>query len=171
MSNQLTVREMTPEDPPTVAEAFQAQGWDKPQGLYEKYYQEQMEGQRTVLIAERNGKFVGYLTIVWESHYPPFRNKGIPEIVDFAVLEAHQRQGIGTFLMDAAELRVAEKSNLIGIGVGLHADYGAAQVMYAKRGYVPDGRGIHYNGQQLRFGDQTTVDDSLVICFTKELRR
>ena len=171
MTDEFTVREMTREDPPTIAEAFRAQGWNKPQDQYEKYYREQIEGKRTVLIAELNGKFVGYLTIVWESHYPPFRDAGIPEIVDFNVLVVQQRKGIGTILMDKAELRISEKSKVVGIGVGLNADYGAAQVMYAKRGYVPDGRGVQYDGKQLKFGDKTTVDHSLVMCFTKELKR
>jgi GNAT superfamily N-acetyltransferase len=170
MTDKLTVREMTSEDPPTIAEAFRAQGWNKPQDQYEKYYREQMEGKRTVLVTELNGKFVGYLTIVWESDYPPFRDAGIPEIVDFNVLVVQQRKGIGTILMDKAEVRVLERSKVVGICVGLNADYGTAQVMYAKRGYIPDGRGIQYDGKQLKFGDKTTVDHSLVMCFTKKLK-
>lgn len=83
MTDGLTVREMTIEEPPIMAKAFRTQGWNKSQDQYEKYYREQIEGKRTVLVAELNGKFVGYLTIVWESHYPPFRDAGIPEIVDF----------------------------------------------------------------------------------------
>lgn len=37
------------------------------------------------------------------------------------------------------------QSDTIGIGFGLYADYGTAQRMYIKRGFVPDGRGIMYN--------------------------
>jgi len=171
MTDDLTVREMTHEDPPTIAEAFHAQGWNKPQDQYEKYHREHVEGKRTVLVAELDRQFVGYLTIVWESHYLPFQDAGIPEIVDFNVLVAQQRKGIGTILMDEAELRISKKSKIVGIGVGLSADYGAAQVMYAKRGYVPDGRGLQYDGKQLKLGDKTSVDHSLVMCFTKELKK
>ena len=170
MTDGLTVREMTIEEPPIMAKAFRAQGWNKSQDQYEKYYREQIEDKRTVLVAELNGKFVGYLTIVWESHYPPFRDAGIPEIVDFNILMAHQRKGIGTVLMDKAEARISEKSNVAGIGVGLNTDYGAAQIMYARRGYIPDGRGIQYDGKQLKFGYKTTVDHNLVLCFTKKLK-
>lgn len=170
MTEKLTVREMTGNDSPTIAEAFRAQGWNKTQDQYEKYHREQMEGKRTVLVAELNGEFAGYLTIVWESRYAPFRDAGIPEIVDFNVLAGRQRKGIGTTLMDKAEAMVSEKSMVAGIGVGLDSDFGAAQVMYARRGYIPDGRGIQYDGKQLRFGDRTTVDYSLCMYFTKKLK-
>ncbi|MFC1719196.1 GNAT family N-acetyltransferase [Candidatus Poribacteria bacterium] len=169
MTKKLTIREMTHEDPPTIAEAYCAQDWDKPQELHEGYYREQVEGTRTVLVAELAGTFVGYLTIVWESDYPPFRDAGIPVIVDFSVLMAHQRKGFGTALMDEAERRIGERSSTVGIGVGLSEGYGAAQIMYAKRGYIPDGRGVQYDGKQLEFGDKTTVDHSLIMCFTKDL--
>lgn len=170
MTNELTIREITSKDPPIIAKAFRAQGWNKTQGQFEKYHLQQIEDRRIVLIAEMNGEFVGYLTIVWESNYRPFRDAGIPEIVDFNVLMAHQQKGIGTILMDRAEARISEKSKTAGICVGLDPDFGAAQVMYARRGYIPDGRGIQYDGKQLKFGDKTTVDYSLCMCFIKELK-
>jgi len=170
MNEKLKIREMTNSDPPIIAEAFRAQGWNKTQKQYEKYYREQMEGRRTVLVAELNGEFVGYLTIIWESGYHPFRDAGIPEVVDFNVLAARQRKGVGTALMDKAEGRISEKSRIAGIGVGMDSDFGAAQVMYARRGYIPDGRGIQYDGKQLKFGDRTTVDYSLCMYFTKKLK-
>jgi len=170
MADKVLIREMTVDDPQVIADAFRAQGWDsKTREQYERYYREQVAGERTVLIAEVEGRFVGYLTIVWRSHYPPFRKAGIPEVVDFNVLITSRRKGIGTLLMDEAESRMAGRSDTAGIGVGLSPDYGAAQVMYAKRGYIPDGRGVQYDGRQLRFGDKTTVDHSLVMCFTKEI--
>ncbi|MEZ4847287.1 MAG: GNAT family N-acetyltransferase [Bacteroidia bacterium] len=61
------------------------------------------EGSRDIIIAELNGEFAGYLTIKWESNYIPFKEKAIPEIVDFNVLKKFQRKGIGTALMDEAE--------------------------------------------------------------------
>ena len=170
MTDVPSVREMTHEDPQIMAEVFRAQGWNKPQDQYEKYYGEQTGSRRTVLVAELKGKFVGYLTIVWESDYSPFRDAGIPEIVDLNVVLAQQRKGIGSVLMDKAELRISEKSKVVGIGVGLSSDYGAAQILYVKRGYLPDGRGLHFHGRQLRFGDKTTVDHSLVMYFTKKLK-
>jgi len=35
------------------------------------------------IIAEVNGDFAGYLAFKWTPDYPPFRENGIPEVVDF----------------------------------------------------------------------------------------
>jgi hypothetical protein len=58
---------------------------------------------------------------------------------------------------------------VVGIGVGMDADYGSAQRMYVKRGYIPDGRGLFSHGHWVRYGEQVIVDDDLILCFTKEL--
>lgn len=163
------VRMMVAADTALVAAAFAAQGWHKPQEQYRRYLEESDQGRRVVLLAERDGEFAGYVTIVWESDYPPFRAAGIPEIVDFNVLIKYQRQGIGSTLLDEAERRIAERSAVGGIGVGLTADYGAAQVLYVRRGYIPDGRGIAQAGRAIRHGEQITVDDDLAVYFTKRL--
>lgn len=42
---------------------------------------------------------------------------------------------------------VKEYSSTICLGVGLHYGYGAAQRMYVKRGYIPDGSGVWFNGK------------------------
>lgn len=163
------VRLMANADVAPVAAAFAAQGWHKPQEQYRRYLEESAEGRRVVLLAERGGEFAGYVTVVWESEYPPFRAAGIPEIVDFNVLIKFQRQGVGTTLLDEAERRIAERSAVAGIGVGLTADYGAAQVLYVKRGYVPDGRGMAQAGRAIRHGEQVTIDDDLAVYFSKRL--
>lgn len=48
-------------------------------------------------------------------------------------------------------------------------DYGAAQRLYAFRGYVPDGRGLTRDGHPVRQGDEITINDSLVLYMTKAL--
>jgi hypothetical protein len=78
--------------------------------------------------------------------------------------------GIGTILMREAEWRIAQLSPIAGIGVGLLAGYGAAQVLYIKRGYIPDRRGIIYQNRQLNYGDQVMVDDDLVLYFTRNVK-
>lgn len=167
----LIIRLMEARDIHPVAAAFAAIGWNKPVVQYERYLAQQEAGQRTVLVAFLDGAFAGYLTIAWRSEYPPFAEAGIPEIQDFNVLPAVQRRGIGTRLMDEAERLVAERSPVVGIGVGMTADYGPAQRMYVLRGYVPDGRGLTSDNRFLRFGDQVTVDDGLNLQFTKILTR
>jgi len=54
--------------------------------------------------------------------------------------------------------------------VRLDPDYGAAQRMYALRGYVPDARGLTSHGAYVRWGETVTVDDDLVLFLGKRLR-
>jgi Acetyltransferase (GNAT) family len=101
--------------------------------------------------------------------YPSFLAAGIPEIQDFNVLPHFRRRGIGTHLMDEAERKVSERSDVAGIGVGMSPDYGAAQRLYILRGYVPDGKGPTSDGSPVRPGDEITVNDGLVLYLTKVL--
>ena len=109
------------------------------------------------------------MTIVWNSDYPPFQQAGIPEIVDFNVLIRFHRMKIGTMLMDETERRIALRSPVAGLGVCMHTDYGAAQVLYIRRGYVPDGRGVYYHGSHPKYGEQVRLDDDLVLYLTKRV--
>jgi len=67
--------------------------------------------------------------------------------------------------MDAAEAKIATRSGLAGLGVGLYADYGPAQRLYVHRGYVPDGRGLAYGRVFIPPGETARVDDDLLIVF------
>lgn len=165
----ITIRSLQPEDIQLLAAAFAAIGWNKPAAQYEQYLAEQQAGHRTVLVAFQNGSFAGYLTINWYSDYAPFRDQHIPEIQDFNVLPHLRRRGIGTRLMEEAEDLVADRSRIVGIGVGLYADYGAAQRLYVRRGFVPDGRGIAVAHQSVAPGQQVIVDDDLVLYLTKQV--
>lgn len=167
LASQLTIRSLTAEDCAPVSQAFTEQGWHKPIEQYQRYFQESLDGKREVLIAESAGHFAGYITIVWESEYAPFREAEIPEIVDFNVLKKYQRHGIGTALMDEAERRIAKRSPVAGIGVGMTVDYGPAQILYVKRGYLPDGRGLASHGQSVVYGSRVPIDDDLALYFTK----
>ena len=166
----LEIRTLEERDVQPIVSAFDELGWsNKGPALYQRYLSEQDEGWRTVLVASVGGEFAGYLTIDWRSAYPTFRRDGIPEIADFSVLPRFRRRRIGTRLMDEAEGRIAERSPVAGIGFGLTPDYGAAQRMYVRRGYVPDGMGIRKNDRYVRPGDCVTVDDGLALYLTKRL--
>ena len=69
--------------------------------------------------------------------------------------------------MDEAERRVAEGSSVVGLGVGLYADYGTAQRMYVRRGYLPDGAGVVLGGVSVPPGTLIRLDDDPVLMFTK----
>jgi hypothetical protein len=82
--------------------------------------------------------------------------------------------GVGSLILDTAEKEAATKSQIIGIGVGLYAGedggYGAAQRLYVKRGYVPDGKGITYHDEPTIPGHSYPLDDDLILWLTKKLR-
>ena len=157
-------------DIPEITEAFQQLGWNKPALQYEHYLTEQSLGLRHVYVTFVKGEFAGYLTICWHSLYEPFRKENIPEIVDFNVLPQFRQQGIGTQLLDKAENEIAKVSSVAGIGVGITPDYGAAQRLYVLRGYVPDGRGLHYRGHYIKYGEKITIDDNMALYLTKKLK-
>jgi len=140
---EFCIRRMTAEDVDTVARAFADFG--KTRAQYERYFAEQQRGERVTLVAvAAGGRVVGYANVIWRSAYPHFRREGVPEINDLNVIEETRRRGVGTALIREAESIVSARGfPVIGIGVGLTPDYGAAQRLYPKLGYVPDGRGVH----------------------------
>lgn len=77
----------------------------------------------------------------------------------------------GNKILDAAEKKASEMSDGVQLGVGLHSGYGAAQRIYIKRGYVPDGSGVWYNNEPLAQYADCKNDDELVLFLMKELRR
>jgi GNAT superfamily N-acetyltransferase len=157
-------------DIPEVAEAFEELGWNKPAAQYERYLMEQVFKVRDMYIARVKGQFAGYLTICWQSSYAPFREKKIPEIMDFNVLPKFRRMGVGTQLMDRAESEIEKVNPVAGIGVGMTRDYGAAQRLYVLRGYIPDGNGLYSMGRPIQYGNTFKVDDNLALYLIKELR-
>jgi GNAT superfamily N-acetyltransferase len=149
--------------------AFARHNWEKPKELFHAYLQEQKDGKRKLWVAYYEGELAGYVTLNGASQYQPFLAQGIPEIMDLNVLPPFRCKGIGSKLLDEAEKSAAKKSPIVGIGVGLYDGYGDAQKLYVKRGYVPDGYGPTYNYSYLAYGQSVTVDDDLVLWFTKQL--
>ncbi|MCL6444001.1 MAG: GNAT family N-acetyltransferase [Alicyclobacillus sp.] len=132
-----------------------------------KCREENESGERITLLAFYDGEFAGSLHLLSKSHYPYFVEQGIPKINDFNVIPPLRRKGIGNALMDAIEEIALKKYGIVGIGVGLYDSYGSAQRLYAKRGFVPDGRGIMYNQQPVMPGHQVCVDDNLALYLIK----
>lgn len=164
------IRPFDDKDIPGIARAFEELGWNKPASQYKRYWMEQNLKIRDMYVAFVEEQFAGYVTIYWQSGYMRFRERDIPEIMDFNVLPKYRRMGLGTQLMDKAEGEIARLSPVAGIGVGMTPDYGAAQRLYVLRGYVPDGSGLFYRGRPVRYGEGITADDDLVLYLTKELK-
>jgi len=159
------IRSIEPGDVDPLTEAFRS--WPKEREQFATYAAMAATGERDVVLALLDDRPVGYLTIAWTSHYPAFSDAGIPEVVDFNVVPDARRSGIGWALMDEAERRIGARSSMAGIGVGLYRDYGSAQRMYVKRGYLPDGAGIVVDGIAPEPGSTIVLDDSPALMFTK----
>lgn len=173
MKNQIQIRPLIREDIAAISEAFNEIGWNKPATLFERYLKEQEAGERLVWVAHFKGEFAGYITLKWQALYPSFKDQNIPEIMDLNVLPVYRKMGVGSLLLDCAEKEALTKSQIIGIGVGLYAGedggYGAAQRLYIRHGYIPDGKGVTYNYEPTIPGNSYPLDDDLVLWFTKKL--
>ena len=170
MAAKPRVRNLELADAPLIAAAFAAVNWrNKAESKYRRYFREQEAGSRDVILGFLGDDFAGYGNIVWSPGYALFREAAIPEIQDLNVLPQFRRHGVATAIMDEAEARIAERSPIAGIGVGLYADYGPAQRMYVLRGYVPDAHGITYNDQRVPGGATVIADDDLILWLTKRL--
>lgn len=166
------IRELTEGDLSAIAATRGGPAWNASPDLWSSYLRSQKAGEKIILLAIDGNAVIAYGTLIWQSDYPAFRTAGIPEINNLVVAAFARRQGLASKLIKALEQRALEKGVLeIGIGVGLYADYGAAQRLYPKLGYIPDGAGICYGVEPVKPGAEIVVDDDLVLWFTKTLNR
>ena len=134
------------------------------------YFKRCMEEQRTVLFAALAGKNAGYGILNWNPRYNLYRKFSIPEIQDLNVLPEARKKGVATAMIAYCEKQAAAKGcETIGISVGLHSGFGAAQRLYVKLGYVPDGFGVTYDRQPVTAGELRPIDDDLCLMMVKVL--
>ncbi len=167
---QILIRKMEQADIEFFPAAFKAQGWEKPQSQFERYYKRQQNKEIQVFVAEASGAPAGYVLLLPYDPHGPFSLRRIPAISDFNVLKKYQRNGIGSRLLDAAEAAAAEISDEVCLGVGLHSGYGPAQRLYIKRGYLPDGSGVWFQDKPLSPYTACVNDDNLVLYLSKKLK-
>ena len=124
------------------------------------YLADHAEPEGANLVAVHGLDVVGYVAILRESNYAGFRSRDIPLIHQIAVAGPFRRRGVATLLMDAAEQLARDRGvTTLGITVGLFDEYGPAQRLYGRRGYIPDGRGACEGQRPLRKGVLVTMDD------------
>jgi len=124
----IELRPLQESDLPILAATSGGPAWNGSSTLWLNYLDDQRQGSRTVRLAVCSHRILGYGTLLWHSAYHPFYQSGIPEISNLVVAESDRRQGIASQLIAEFEdlARLAGKS-VIGLGVGLYADYGSAQ--------------------------------------------
>ena len=127
-------------------------------------------GRGSSFVAMVGDQVIGIVTITWRSRYAGFRDRGIPLLHQISVAQGYRRQGVATRLMDAAEQLARDRGiAILGITVGLFDEYGPAQRMYARRGYVPDGRGACLGAVPVAEGDEVVLGHDLILWLTKDL--
>lgn len=168
-NDEVLIRDMIPSDAQTITDGEIEQGWDQTVDKYEMRLRHQAEGRAYALVAEYKGNVAGYINVYPNSVWGAFANQGLPEIMDFGVLEKYRKHGIGNKLMDVAESIAAKYSDTVYLGVGLHSGYGSAQRMYVKRGYIPDGTGVWYGASVCPQYENCCNDDELVLYLSKKL--
>ena len=166
---KIIIRSMKPEDCQIFYDTYLSYDWHPDIKTYENYYKEQEDGQRKVFIAEYDGEVCGICTLVLNPTEGPWAGMRYPEIVDFGVFFHLHNKGIGNKLLDVAEQEAAKLSDTVFLAVGVHSGYGAAQRIYVKRGYLPDGSGVWYQGKQLEQYAPCVNDDDLLLFMSKTL--
>lgn len=170
--NGVVVRDLVEKDIEILTESERAQGWHWATTEKTGHRLPQREaGECVILTAEVDGEPAGYVTLYWNARGGAFKDMHIPLVEDFNVLIKFRRRGIGNKMMDVLEQLAAEKCDKICLGVGLYTDYGAAQRIYVKRGYVPDGSGVWYEDVNLEPGADCCNDDDLMLFLSKDLRK
>mgnify|MGYP000924783082 CR=1 FL=1 len=168
MKTTCSIRKMQESDIKDLSRGFTSQGWPGREEILTRYFKEQESGEREVLIADLTSAVAGYITILPIAKQGPFAEI-YPELSDFNVFEPFQNQGIGNLLLKEAENRVKLVSDKVTLGVGLHSGYGAAQRLYIKRGYIPDGTGVWYQNHQPAMNAVCEDIGELVLYLSKNL--
>ena len=168
-SNEILIRPMAEADIDKALLNFEEQGWNKGRRILERYLSGQTAGKLFAFAAQLGSDIAGYTVLYRNGMEGSFANQNMPCISDLIVFSKYQRRGIAWKIMEAAEEKAAEFGDIVYLGVGLHSGYGAAQRLYVKRGYLPDGTGVWFNGSRLEEYADCKNDDSLILYFSKEL--
>jgi GNAT superfamily N-acetyltransferase len=167
---EIEIREAEESDIAVLYGLIGVLGFHKEPGYFERCLAEQAAQTRKIFIAAANNSNAGYGMLNWQPQYALYQRLGIPEIQDLNVIPAARRRGIATALIAHCEGVARQRDcSQIGISVGLTASYGAAQVLYTKLGYRPDGNGISYDRIPVDFGEVRPVDNDLCLMMIRDL--
>lgn len=169
MKGETIIRTMRASDIKTICDEELQQGWHPNPKQYEMRLNDMLQGKSIAYIAEIDGQIAGYNNLYFKQYIGPYVSANVPEIVDLGVFERFQRLGIGTALMSAAEEKAKEYCDSVCLGVGMHSGYGAAQRLYVKRGYIPDGTGVWFRGKVCEQYAPCMNDDELILYMKKLL--
>lgn len=139
-------------------------------GYHEQCLDLQELGERDVFMAYYDGQLCGYVMLSYTPKYAYYRAHNMPEIQDLNVLPEFRQRGIGRAMIEYCENLARDKNyKKMGIGVGLTPSYGAAQRLYVRLGYVPDGMGVTFDRKVVRHGERHPIDDDISLMMEKTL--
>lgn len=165
---KIEIRKMTREDIIPVCKADDDMSDDFIEYL-EFQLKNQDNGECSALIALCDGEVAGYVYLYYNCRWGGCKNQGLPSIVDLKVFDNYRRNGVASQLLDAAE-RIAKKyAAKVYLDVGLNRSYGAAQILYIKRGYIPNGNGVYFKQNVCQINEQYINNGELILCLIKEL--
>lgn len=167
----LDILKLSDEKPEAIRDIMHKIGAYKDMGYYERSLERQEKGELEIIAGlTENREIAGYCIYNREPKYGYFKSINIPEIQDLNVLPVFRKKGIGKKIILFCEaLAQKEKHKEIGIGVGLDQSFGAAQRLYIRLGYMPDGYGVSYDRKQVASGEFRPVDELLCLMMIKTL--
>ncbi len=139
------------------------------EAVIDDHFQDHENGESATILGYEQDRLVGIVTIRWRSHYPPFHERNIPLIQNIEIRYEDRGRGLGGLMLERAEREIALRSPIAGLVVGISASYGPAQRLYARRGFVPDGRGVCRGHIPLQEGEVVTIDHDLLLWLTKRV--
>lgn len=165
------IRQAISDDIPALDAIALAQNSRKEPDYFARCLEEQAAGRRLVFVAgQEEAAPTGYGMLNFNPQYALYKRLGIPEIQDLNVVPEARKQGLATAIIHRCETVARERGcEHMGISVGLYPDYGPAQRLYVKLGYIPDGYGVTYDRQTVRPGEMRPVDDDLCLMMIKQL--
>jgi GNAT superfamily N-acetyltransferase len=110
----------------------------------------------------------GFCVLNHKPKYKLYKRLGIAEIQDVFVLPDHRGKGVATTLIKHCETIC--NNDVIGISVPVSPEFGAAQRLYAKLNYVPDGNGMTYDREPVQSGGMVRADENLCLMLVKDLK-
>jgi len=166
--SSLLIRSMRESDIDALALLLEQAHIERPYSALLDFYAGELSGSCRMFIAVANGSIAGYAALQNEAVYGPFSYNGVPYMGDFLVFPAFRKHGVGSRIMDTLERIAFRTHDAIGAGISMYADWGSAQRMCARRGYIPDGSGIWYLNERPEEGAPCTNDDDMILYMLKK---
>lgn len=167
-SGNIAVRRMNRGDIPLVCKADGDES-EKNKVYLSNQLANQEKQECCAFLALYEGEIAGYVFLYYRCKWGGLGNSNIPGIVDLIVFEKYRKRGVATALLDTAEKIAKAYGDKVYLDVCLGSKYGPAQRLYAKRGFIPDGRGVYYNGTVCEANAICRNDEELTLCLIKEI--